>query len=258
MSGGDPKTWDAGRYDAQHGFVWKYGEELLKLLAPQADERILDLGCGTGHLTAQIAQRGASVLGLDHDPRMIEKARAAYPQLEVQAGDALTMRFHEPFDAVFSNAALHWIQPPEVAARNIAAALKPSGRLVLEMGGHGNLRAIHGMIERVRLELGLPANPASRHVYFPSIGQYATVLEQAGLAVTWASLFSRPTVLEGGRDGLRDWMAVFADHMLDDLATQDRVRLVGECERRLEPELWEHDHWVADYRRLRMVAAKAG
>src|SRR5690349_15682269 len=117
--------WDSSLYDQAHSFVWKFGADLLPLLHPKAGERILDVGCGTGHLTSQIAESGATVVGIDSSPEMIEQARAAYPNIEFRIADATTFAVAEPFDAVFSNAALHWVKAAEAAVSRISAALKP-------------------------------------------------------------------------------------------------------------------------------------
>src|SRR5437868_5307298 len=92
--------WNPALYDGKHSFVWKYGASLLELLAPQPGERILDLGCGTGHLTAQIAEAGAEVIGIDAAAAMIEEARRAYPSLRFEIMDARDFTFAEPFDAI--------------------------------------------------------------------------------------------------------------------------------------------------------------
>src|SRR5690242_15677096 len=123
--------WDAALYDDKHAFVWKQAASLLELLAPQPGERVLDLGCGTG----QLAAAGAEVVGLDHSPAMVEQARRLYPQLRFELGDARRFAFAKPFDAVFSNAALHWVREPEAAIACIRDALKPGGRFVAEFGG---------------------------------------------------------------------------------------------------------------------------
>ncbi len=134
--------WDANFYENQHNFVWQYGEDLLQLLNPQPGEVILDLGCGTGQLTAKIAQSGAEVIGIDSAVTMIDKARQNYPHLRFDVADACNFVVEQPLDAVFSNAALHWIQPPETAVRCIYQALKPGGRFVAEFGGKGNISVI--------------------------------------------------------------------------------------------------------------------
>src|SRR2546423_15463085 len=134
-----PRGWDPGLYDGKHAFVWQYGASLVELLQPRPGERILDLGCGTGHLTAQLAAAGANVLGIDSDAAMIEQARKAYPALHFEQRDARDFHFDEPFDAVFSNAVLHWIKEPERVIVCLRRALKPGGRFVAEFGGRGNV-----------------------------------------------------------------------------------------------------------------------
>jgi len=232
--------WDAGLYDGRHAFVWKAVASLLEMLAPKPAERILDLGCGTGHLTAAITAAGADVIGVDSSPAMLGAARREHPAVTFVEGDA--RRFDlGVFDAVFSNAALHWVRPPDEAARCIAAALKPGGRLVAELGGRGNVTAIRDAVARAAEEAGVP--PPLPDWYFPSVGEYAALLEAAGLEVTWASLFARPTALEGA-DGLRGWLRQFAP------AAQP---LAG----RVEEILGWRPGGAADYMRLRIVARHA-
>jgi trans-aconitate 2-methyltransferase len=133
------QRWDPGLYDDKHAFVWRHGASLIELLAPQPEERILDLGCGTGHLTARIAEAGAAAVGLDHSAEMLTQARQAYPKLHFVEGDARQFAFPEPFDAVFSNAALHWIREPEAVLCSVRKALKHGGRFVAEFGGRDNV-----------------------------------------------------------------------------------------------------------------------
>nr|MBA2363973.1 class I SAM-dependent methyltransferase [Chloroflexia bacterium] len=121
--------WNTSLYDESHSFVWQRGEELVDLLSPQPDERVLDLGCGTGHLTARIAATGATVVGIDSDPGMIEAARRHYPHIAFEVADGTAFEVSRPYDAVFSNAALHWMRPPERVAECIHRALRPGGRL---------------------------------------------------------------------------------------------------------------------------------
>ncbi len=134
--------WSTALYESKHAFVWQHGETLLELLAAQAGERILDLGCGTGQLTQKIAMSGADVRGIDYAPAMIEKARENYPHLQFAIADARSFQVDQPLDAVFSNAVLHWITEPDSAIHCIRQALKPGGRFVAEFGGKGNVKAI--------------------------------------------------------------------------------------------------------------------
>lgn len=227
--------WDPECYESAHSFVWEYGNDLLALLAPQPGERVLDLGCGTGHLTARIAATGAQVLGIDASPAMIAQARQNFPELDFQLRDAATFVSPHPFDAVFSNAALHWITDQEGVARAVFNALRPGGRFVFEMGAHGNIAAVSSAVR------------SNIRNYFPSIGEYASILERNGLEVTNAVIFERPTQLGGGENGLRDWIATFRP---------DNTRNLSEVERELRPKLYRNGNWLVDYRRLRMVAIK--
>jgi trans-aconitate 2-methyltransferase len=250
------KRWDPALYDSKHSFVWKYGLELIELLAPQRGERILDLGCGTGHLTNQIALSGAAVTGLDISEAMIAKARENYPDLEFVQADAADFRFAEPFDAVFSNAALHWIKRAEAVVECIARALQPGGRFVAEFGGKGNVAAIHTALQRALRALGLSKNEEWNPWYYPSVGEYASLLERHGLAVRSATLFDRPTPLEEGERGLRLWLAMFAEEALDPLSLSQREEVIHSVEEHLRPARFRDGAWVADYARIRVMARR--
>jgi len=249
----DSQRWDAGLYDNRHAFVWKHGESLVALLAPRPGERILDLGCGTGHLTARIAETGATVVGLDHSAEMLEQARLAYPRLEFVQADARTFTFAESFDAVFSNAALHWIKEPDLVLGRVREALKPGGRFVAELGGHGNVRAIESAVRFAAMTLSLPL--AESFWFFPGVAQYAALLESAGLEVTFAALFDRPTPLEG-ETGLRDWVRMFYQRVLSEIPPGQEEAFLQTVEEAARPALYRDGQWVADYRRLRVIAIR--
>ena len=178
------KQWNTSLYDGKHSFVWKYGEGVIELLEPRQGERILDLGCGTGHLTSRIAAAGASVVGIDKSPAMIESARKAYPELEFIESDGTTIGFSSEFDAVFSNATIHWIKDQAALASAIWRALKPGGRFVAEFGGKGNLSAVREALKRALSNIGHHGATAGLERYYPSVGEYATLLESAGFRVT--------------------------------------------------------------------------
>jgi len=255
-SASSAKRWDPALYDSKHSFVWKYGLELIELLAPQPGERVLDLGCGTGHLTNQIALTGARVTGLDISPAMIEQARQNYPVLEFVQTDASDFRFTEPFDAVFSNAALHWVKRAEAVVECIARALKPGGRFVAEFGGKGNVAAIHTALQHALRALGLSRNEEWNPWYYPSVGEYASLLERHGLAVRCATLFDRPTPLEEGERGLRLWLEMFAEEALDPLSPSQREDVIRSVEEQLRPAQFHDGAWHADYSRIRVVARR--
>lgn len=242
--------WDAARYQDQHSFVWRYGADLLDLLAPQPGERILDLGCGTGQLTAEIARRGAQVVGFDRSEEMLAQARKNFPEISFVAGDASGFTFPEPFDAVFSNAVLHWVRDAEGAAASIARALRPAGRFVAEFGGKGNTASVMAALRDV---LGpgvqLPW-------YYPSIAEYAPVLERHGLELRQAILFDRPTPLEG-ENGMENWLRMFGQQSFLQGLTAERVdHTIADLLQRLRKQHYHDGVWTVDYRRLRVVATR--
>jgi len=251
------KRWDPALYDSKHSFVWKYGLELIELLAPQRGERILDLGCGTGHLTNQIALPGAAVTGLDISQAMIEQARQNYPDLEFVPGDAAAFAFQQPFDAVFSNAALHWVKRPEAVVECVAHALHPGGRFVAEFGGKGNIAAIHAALRTALQALAPPRSEEWNPWYYPSVGEYATLLERHGLAVRYATLFDRPTPLEEGERGLRLWLEMFAGELPATLSPSQREDVIRSVEERLRPAQFRDGTWYADYARIRVMARRS-
>jgi trans-aconitate methyltransferase len=244
-------AWDAARYQDRHSFVWRYGASLLQLLEPQRGERILDLGCGTGQLTSEIAQCGAHVSGLDYSADMLADARKNFPELAFILGDAANFNFPEPFDAVFSNAVLHWVKDAEGAVASIARALRPGGRFVAEFGGKGNIASVQAALRAV---LGPGADEQSPW-YYPSIGEYAPILERHGLEVRNASLFDRPTPLEG-EDGMDHWLRMFTQTYLRQLAPDRASAIVGQLVEALRPALYRDGIWTVDYRRVRLVAIR--
>lgn len=247
--------WDAALYDDKHSFVWKLAAGLLELLDAKPGERILDVGCGTGHLTAQIAASGAEVTGIDRSSEMIEQARSAHPSLHFEVVDAREFKFAHPFDAVFSNATLHWVTEPERAVACISAALRPGGRFVAEFGGKGNIAALVAALNRAWKNLQVQ-EPLSNPWYYPSLAEYAVLLERHGLEVTYGILFDRPTPLEDGERGLRNWLDMFGASIAEKLPTYLQDNLKEEVEREARRDLFHDGRWVIDYRRLRVVARK--
>jgi trans-aconitate methyltransferase len=250
-----PNTeWNASLYDQKHSFVSEYGKSLLSVLDPQAGERILDLGCGTGQLAHTISETGAQVVGIDSASTMIDVARQKYPGVDFYVMDARNFSFPEAFDAVFSNAALHWIPEPEKVVQCIASALRPGGRLVLEMGGKGNVANITTALQEALRDLAHVE--VSSDWYFPSIGEYASLLEQHALEVHGASLFERPTQLADGEAGLRTWLIMFAKSMFDSFPPDIQRQALARTEQQLHPILFREGSWFADYKRLRIVAQR--
>lgn len=248
--------WNAGLYDARHSFVWQFGADLIDLLGPQAGERILDVGCGTGHLTAKLAAAGARATGIDSSPEMIREARKNYPDLEFMVADAKDFHFDEPFDAVFSNAALHWVREPERVVQCISDALAPGGRFVAELGGKGNVEKLIGALRKASAELGSPLEESALPWYFPSVAEYASLLEAHGLEVTFATLFDRLTTLDEGEAGLGNWIRMFGASFTSGLAPERQQELIRRVESHLREECFRDGSWHLDYRRLRIVAWK--
>ena len=248
--------WKADLYDAKLDFVSQLGKGIVDLLDPQPGETVLDLGCGTGDLAHEMAMRGAKVIGMDLSARMIEAARAKYPGISFLVGDGEQFVPDQPVDAVFSNAALHWMRRPEKVIACVWNALKPGGRFVAEFGGQGNVAAVIGAISRVlERDYGIDAS-ACHPWYFPSIGQYSTLLEKQGFRVTFAAHFDRPTPMKDGENGLRLWLDGFADAFFEGLSPAEREEAIRNIEAEARDELFRDGVWYVDYRRLRVAAVK--
>jgi trans-aconitate methyltransferase len=246
--------WDPELYEAKHSFVWQFGQDLLELLSPKPGERILDLGCGPGNLTQQIARSGAEVVGVDSSPEMIGQARQNYPSLQFILVDAARMEFREEFNAVFSNAALHWMIDAPAVASGMSRALRGGGRLVAELGGKGNIQTIERAIERV-LKSYLPGGLPPKRTFFPSVGEYASLLESHGFEIRMMRLFDRPTKLEGP-NGMENWLRQFASYYFEAIPADRQEEALAAVVNELRPELFGVEGWFADYRRLRIQAIK--
>ncbi len=246
------QIWNAEEY-ARHGrFVADLAAPLLTLLAPQAGERILDLGCGDGVPTAAIAAAGAAVLGVDSSAAMVEAARARGVAARLVSAEALP--FDNEFDAVYSNAALHWMRDQAAVLRGVAAALRPGGRFVAEMGGHGNIASIRVALLAVLQPLALAAETIEQNVFFTP-EEYRALLETHGLAVEQMMLIPRPTPLPSG---MRAWLMTFRGTLLSAFGDEERERILDQLEALLRPALADrYGNWSADYVRLRFVARKA-
>jgi trans-aconitate methyltransferase len=241
--------WSAARYAAAAHFVPAFGAPVVELLAPQSGERILDVGCGDGVLTRKIADTGAVVVAVDAAPDMVAAAKAKGLDAHVVAGQNLT--FDREFDAVFSNAALHWMRPPEAVLAGVARALKPGGRFVAEMGGHNNTAAIQVAFRAVLAKRGIEALDQSPW-YFPSAAAYSAKLEAAGFQIDEIAIVPRPTPLEAGFGA---WLDTFTDDFFSPLPEAERPIAKQEVTELLQPILRdETGMWIADYVRLRFRA----
>jgi trans-aconitate methyltransferase len=244
--------WDADRYQRQFGFVSALGSELLELLDPRPGETVLDLGCGTGELAATIQGRGARVWALDADPAMVAATRRRLGGDRVLLADGHDFRLPEPVDAVFSNAALHWMPRPAEVIASVRAALAPGGRFVAELGGAGNIAAILEALAGAMAEAGLPEPP--NPWYFPTPAQHAGLLEGGGFRVARMEHFARPTPLEGGDHALADWMAMFGGSLTAAVPAGRLPEALDRTAALAAPRLRRDGRWLADYWRLRFVA----
>jgi SAM-dependent methyltransferase len=226
------------------------GAPVIELLAPVAGERVLDLGCGDGALTAELVARGCRVIGVDGSPEQVAAARGR--GIDARVADGQRLAFEAEFDAVFSNAALHWMTDPDAAIAGVWRSLVPGGRFVGELGGRGCVgrivAALRAGLERQGVDAG-----AVQPWYFPSDDQYRARLEAGGFAVGWIALIPRPTPLPGD---IGDWLGTFAQTFL--AAARDPQRLVDEAREVLRPALCDAEgRWTADYVRLRFAARKS-
>jgi trans-aconitate methyltransferase len=246
------QSWDAAAYDKNARFVSDLGAEILSWLDPRPGERILDLGCGDGALTLKLIAAGAQVVGADTSQSLLAAARARGIDARLMDGQAL--QFTAEFDAVFSNAALHWMPHAEDVVRGVARALKRGGRFVAEFGGHMNIASIVTALRAVAQRRGLdPALAAGW--YYPTPDEYRALLERHGLRVERILLVPRPTPLP---TGMRGWLLTFRKPYFDAMPEPEREALIGELEDLLAPALRDQaGNWTADYVRLRVRAQRA-
>lgn len=238
---------DGDAYEASHGFVWELGADVVSWLDPQPGERILDLGCGGGQLTGALADAGADVTGVDLLPDLIERAARRRPEVEWVVGDLATIDLGRRFDAVFSNAALHWVEDPEAAIASVRRHLDTGGRFVAEFGGRGNCDRL---IEAIRIA---HPDPAVAHPWwFPDEAELTDLLRREGLEVDVVRRFERPTPLP---DGPAAWVRAFAGWALD--GSGDEARFLADVERAAEDVLGGGPDWTADYVRIRVRATVA-
>lgn len=245
------QNWDPSAYARNGRFVSELGAPVLDWLAPQAGERVLDLGCGDGVLTEKLVEAGCTVVGADASEEFVAAARQR--GLDARMLDGHELPFHEEFDAVFSNAALHWMKrDPDAVLAGVERALKPGGRFVAEMGGAGNVATIRAAVYDALTRRGVDAVGADPW-YFPTADEYRARLEAAGFTVQRIEKFPRPTPLPGDVAG---WLRTFAQAFLEAVPEGERAAVLAEIQETLRPRLGAGGVWTADYVRLRFIANK--
>jgi SAM-dependent methyltransferase len=245
------QTWDPDRYARNARFVADLGAPVVDLLAPRAGERILDLGCGDGVLTAKLASMGCHVIGVDASTQQIDAARKLGLDARVMNGEALD--FDSEFDAVFSNAALHWMHDPAKVVAGVNRALRPHGRFVGELGGHGCVGKIRKALVEALNRRGINGEAANPW-YFPTVEDYSQHLKRGGFVVSHIALIPRPTPLPGDVTG---WLETFAESFTSTLSPAEQPSYIAEVREALRPDLCDAEgKWTADYIRLRFAANK--
>lgn len=247
--------WNAQEYLQDFSFVPRYGEDVLNLLDVHTGDRLIDLGCGNGTLTKRLSEKGLDVTGIDASEEMLGMARISYPELTFIKSDALDFTVDEPVDAVFSNAVFHWIDEEKqpLLLRQINRALKKGGELACEFGGKGCAAKVHETLRQSFRKRGLEY---AFSFYFPTIGEYSTLLEQAGFKVVYALLFDRPTACNNGERGLRDWIRMFDKQPFRMVEANVENEILAEAEQALSSILFKNGNWYIDYVRIRLKAIK--
>lgn len=245
------QTWDPAQYARNARFVSDLGMPVLELLAPKSGERILDLGCGDGVLTKKLVDLGCDVVAIDSSAAQVEAARKLGLDARLMSGESLP--FHEEFDAVFSNAVLHWIKDADPMIAAVYRSLRPGGRFIAECGGYGCVHKVRTALVHALDRRGVEGE-ARVPWYFPTPADYASRLERAGFRVDSLALIPRPTPLPGD---IIPWLETFGQSFLHALPPAERQQYLEEVRAALEPQLRDSTGtWVADYVRLRFAASK--
>ncbi len=243
--------WNSILYDKKHDFVAEYGKGLLEFIPDNKEQTILDLGCGTGTLTAQLVNLGSKVMGVDSSQNMIDKAKEQFSGIEFRVCDALDLPFEKEWDVVFSNAVFHWIDDHNALVKNIHKALKPNGLLVCEFGANGNIATIENAFAKAYKELGYDYRPKFN---FPTAESFGNILTDNGFVIDNICDYDRPTILKDAEQGLANWMKQFFASELAVMPEEMQTVVFERAAELARASLWNGKEWVADYRRLRAVA----
>lgn len=246
--------WNTEEYEDKFQFVHKYGEGVTQLIDAKADAFVVDLGCGNGALSKILTEKGYRVLGIDASTDMIETAKKIYPDIKFQVADATEFQLQEKADVIFSNAVFHWIDADrqEKLIGNISNQLMQGGQLICEFGGKGCGEAVHETLEQNFAKRGMKY---PRTFYFPTIGEYAPILEKYGFRVEYAVLFDRPTE-QKTENGLEDWIRMFVKEPFINLDVELKNEIIQETVKDLRHKLYIDGKWYVDYVRIRIKAKK--
>ena len=245
------QAWNPTAYARDARFVFDLAGDVVALLAPRVGERILDLGCGEGALSQKFVDSGCEVVGIDASPEMVKAAVAAGLDARLMDGHSLT--FDGEFDAVFSNASLHWMKQPDRVIAGVRRALKKGGRFVGEFGGCGNIAVVMRALRIALDERGLALDDLMPW-YFPTDQEYRRRLEKAAMRVHECRLVPRRTVLS---TDLVTWLRIFARTFTEPLPESERDVFLRDVSARCESHLRDpNGQWNVDYVRLRFVATK--
>ena len=244
--------WDSKLYNDSQNFVAEYGRGLLEFV-PAKTEKILDLGCGTGTLTNQLAERCDYVLGIDLSDTMIKEAQKSYPHLDFATVDALEISYECEWDIIFSNAVFHWINDHNLLLQKIYKALKPNGKLICEFGAYGNISVIENGLNHALQEIGIKYTSKFN---FSTVNDFEHLLTENGFMIEQIYSYDRPTPLKDGDQGLYNWVMQFFQDELGKLSTEQKDRVLATMSNEIKSKLWNGTCWVADYKRLRVFATK--
>lgn len=246
--------WNAGNYKNQFSFVSQYGEDVISLITAKEKSFVIDLGCGNGALTQKLTEKGYKVIGIDASEDMISLAKSEYPNLNFRPEDALSFKLPQKADVIFSNAVFHWIDKDnqEKLIENISHNLNYGGELVCEFGGYGCGEMVHSTLEKCFNKRNLEYH---HPFYFPTIGEYAPILEKYGLQTEYATLFERPTVQKSD-DGLREWINMFVKKPFEGIDDNVKSDILDETNDILKNSLFIDGKWYIDYVRIRIRARK--
>lgn len=245
--------WDSQLYENSHKFVSDYGEDLLEFIPNDKSLNILDVGCGTGALTQKLSTKCRYVLGTDNSTEMIVRAKVQYPDIDFKLLNVLSMDYKNEWDIVFSNAVFHWVMDHDLLLKNIANALKPSGKLVCEFGAFGNIQSIEKGFSDVLNDFGYAY---TSKFSFPKVDEFTGKLKENHFIIEEIYDYDRPTPLLGGEKGLTNWAKQFFASDLDIIPEQIHHDIFVALEDKVRSALWDNasQKWIADYRRIRVVA----